>query len=281
MCVLYYQECYLLYLFVDNFRNVHIHRKVLNISVWAWQTNIIMFVLYDQVWMWLYIFIKYYLHRKVTLWTSPFTTYPLSSWGLHEYIVLGRINAHSTCFCGFPATCTLHTSFMISIFSGAVFRNVLQRTYDSKWRKWRYPREPPLKGREPTWDMASTQAAAAGSWQLDSWAPNTARIITLPPHCPGAHTTSTGPKPELTPTPKTHIISPCPTPSPKSPAKKPKSTTAGNMYQVPGMIHTCIQSAAAALCVAILLRLLLLLATAVGHRTPATSERLFFIQTAV
>ena len=39
---------------------------------------------------------------------------------------------------------------------------------------------------------------------------NTARITALPPHCPRAHTTRTD---ELTPTPKTPITPPCPTPS--------------------------------------------------------------------
>ena len=129
---------------------------------------------------------------------------------MYEYIVLRRINARVF------VVCLQHSTYYL----GAACRNVVQRTYHvrQKWTQVRHHREPPLEGREPTWDVVSTQTVA-GSWELSSWALNTARIIPLPPHCPRAHTTSTRLKPEFTPTPKTHITSPCPTPSPDHPRR--------------------------------------------------------------
>ena len=97
-------------------------------------------------------------------------------------------------------------------------------------------------------DIVSTQTAAC-DWTLGSCAPKTARIITLPTHCPRAHTASTGPKMELTPTPMAHITLPCPTPSPGHPQRNRNL-----VLLVRRVMHVCIYSddaaATAALCVA-------------------------------
>ena len=104
------------------------HRKVLTITVWAWQANVIMYEVRYQAYV--SFAERSYIERHIIY---PFTVYLLRSWETYEYIVLRTINA---CFCGLPAMYTLHiTRFRMSICLGAVSEGSA-KLYDRKERRW-------------------------------------------------------------------------------------------------------------------------------------------------
>ena len=102
----------------------YIERYLLKTFVWAWLTNVIMYVLYYQIWHVLYLLIDY-LHNVHTRKVLHISVYGLSSFIVRNVRVHSTSKNQCTCFCGLPATYTLHT-ICLPIFLGAVFRNVLQ-----------------------------------------------------------------------------------------------------------------------------------------------------------
>ena len=105
-----------------------------------------------------------------------------------SYFIARNARVHSICtsknqctyFCGLPETYTLRTTcFTIPVFWVLFFGTFCKEHTTENNYLW----EPPLEGREPTWDMVSTHAAA-GSWELGRLSPE---------QCAHHHTPSTRP----------------------------------------------------------------------------------------
>ena len=116
----------------------HSYIKVLNMSVWAWQANVIMYVLHYQVWYVLYLF-NDYLQNVQTWKGTTYSAFGLSPFILRNLCVHNTSKNQCTCFCGLPESILhmlLHMCSMIPNFLGVVFRSCKKSDVPRSLQSW-------------------------------------------------------------------------------------------------------------------------------------------------